>query len=83
MRLVSAIEAEGRFSEMLDAIEMHGETFLVLRNGRPVARVGPAPVAHGALVKETLRAHPRDTGWANELRGLRAALGRESSGRRS
>jgi antitoxin (DNA-binding transcriptional repressor) of toxin-antitoxin stability system len=60
---------------MLDAVEMHGETFIVLRSGRAIARLSPAPVANGVEVKETLRAYPRDTGWAPELRELRSVVG--------
>jgi prevent-host-death family protein len=74
MKRLTATEAARRFSEMLDAVEGHGETFVVVRNGRPVARVGPAPAAHGAAVKDALRAHPRDAGWTDELRALRSAL---------
>jgi prevent-host-death family protein len=74
MKRLTATEAARRFSEMLDAVEESGETFVVVRNGRPVARVGPSPAAHGAAVKDALRAHPRDTGWADELDALRSAL---------
>jgi prevent-host-death family protein len=74
MKRLTATEAARRFSEMLNAVERRGETFVVVRNGRPVARIGPAPVAQGAAVKETLRAHPGDADWADELRTLRAGL---------
>jgi prevent-host-death family protein len=74
MKRLTATDAARRFSEMLDAVEARGETFVVVRNGRPVARVGPAPAAHGSAVKEALRAHPRDADWADELRAQRDAL---------
>ncbi|MGB2875437.1 MAG: type II toxin-antitoxin system prevent-host-death family antitoxin [Gaiellaceae bacterium] len=74
MKRLTATDAARRFSEMLDAVEGRGETFLVVRNGRPVARVGPAPAADGASVKKALRTRPRDPNWADELRTLRAAL---------
>jgi prevent-host-death family protein len=74
MKRLTATEAARRFSEMLDAVESEGETFLVVRNGRAVARVGPAPGAHGAAVKDLLRSAPRDAKWAEELQALRAAL---------
>jgi prevent-host-death family protein len=74
MRLLSATEAARRFSEMLNAVERRGETFVVVRNGRPVARIGPAPAAHGAAVKSALRSHRRDPEWASELDELRKAL---------
>ena len=74
MKRLTATDAARRFSEMLDAVEGRGETFVVVRNGRPVAQVGPAAAADGAAVKAALRANPRDPKWANELRELRAGL---------
>ncbi|TMM26720.1 MAG: type II toxin-antitoxin system Phd/YefM family antitoxin [Actinobacteria bacterium] len=77
MKRLTATDAARRFSEMLDAVERQGETFVVVRNGRPVAHVGPASKAQGAAVKSVLRANPRDPKWADELRELRAGLGVE------
>jgi prevent-host-death family protein len=74
MRRLTATEAARRFSELLDAVEDGGETFLVLRHGRTVARIGPATGARGAAAKELLRGRPRDRAWARELRELRADL---------
>jgi prevent-host-death family protein len=74
MQRLSATDAARRFSELLNAVELRGETFLVVRNGRPVARVGPVPAAHGAAVKSALRSHRRDAAWAGELETLRDAL---------
>jgi prevent-host-death family protein len=74
VRKLTATEAARRFSELLDAVEDGGETFLVLRHGRTVARIGPATGARGATVKELLHGRPRDRAWARELRELRADL---------
>jgi antitoxin (DNA-binding transcriptional repressor) of toxin-antitoxin stability system len=74
VRRLTATEAARRFSELLDAVEDHGETFLVQRHGRTVARIGPTTGARGAAVKELLRGRPRDRAWADELRELRADL---------
>jgi prevent-host-death family protein len=74
MRSVSATEAARRFSELLDAVERRGETFLVVRRGRAVARIEPARAANGKLVKGLLRSNPPDRRWASELHELRAAL---------
>ena len=74
MRSLTATEAARRFSELLDAVERRGETFLVVRRGRAVARIGPARAANGKTVKELLRSNPPDTEWASELRELRSAL---------
>jgi prevent-host-death family protein len=71
---VTATEAARRFSELLDAVESRGETFVVVRRGRPVARIGPAIAANGKTVKAILRANQPEDEWASELRALRAAL---------
>ena len=74
MRSLSATDAARRFSELLDAVERRGETFLVVRRGRAVARIGPARAANGKAVKELLRRNPPDRQWAADLRDLRASL---------
>ncbi len=74
MRSLSATEAARRFSELLDAVEGRGETFLVVRRGRAVARIGPARAANGKTIKEIFRSNPPDRAWASELHELRAAL---------
>ncbi len=74
MRRLTATEAARRFSELLDAVERRGETFIVARHGRAVAQIGPAAVADGKTVKAILRTNPPDPEWASELRALRAAL---------
>ena len=74
MRRLTATEAVRRFSELLDAVESRGETFVVLRHGRAVARIAPAAAADGRAVKKLLRERSPDDGWASELRELRAAL---------
>ena len=74
MRRLSATDAARRFSELLDAVERRGETFLVVRRGHAVARIEPARAANGKHVKELLRASPPDRRWASELGELRAAL---------
>jgi antitoxin (DNA-binding transcriptional repressor) of toxin-antitoxin stability system len=71
---LTATEAARGFFEILNAVERRGETFVVARDGRPVALVGPVRAGQGAAVKNALRAHPRDAGWADELRALRAGL---------
>lgn len=74
MEDLSATEAARHFSELLDAIEHRGETFVISRRGRPVARIGPTAAAIGRTVKEILRTQPPDTSWAAELVDLRAQL---------
>jgi prevent-host-death family protein len=74
VRRLTATDAARRFSELLDAVERRGESFLVVRHGTPVARIEPAGAANGKRVKEILRANPPDRRWTSELGDLRAAL---------
>jgi prevent-host-death family protein len=74
MRRVTATEAARKFADVLDAVESRGETFIVVRHGRAVARIGPAGGGRGAVVKEILRAAPRDPAWVEDLGRMRAAL---------
>jgi prevent-host-death family protein len=71
---LSATEAARRFSDLLDAVDTRGESFVIVRRGRPVARIEPARAANGKHVKEMLRANAADPTWASELRELRAAV---------
>jgi prevent-host-death family protein len=74
MKNVSATEAARNFADVLDAVESRGETFVVVRRGRAVARIGPAGAGRGAAVKELLRAAPDDPAWVGEVERIRAAL---------
>jgi prevent-host-death family protein len=74
MRRLTATDAARRFSDVLDAVERRGESFVVVRRGRAVARIEPAGAANGKKVKEILRSGPSDGRWASELEELRAAL---------
>jgi len=71
---ISATEAARRFSEILDAVEHRGESFVIVRRGRPVARMGPATKASGESIKEILNRHAPDRGWEKELREVRAVV---------
>jgi len=74
MENVSATDAAHRFSELLDAVEWRGATFLIARRGRTVARLGPAAVANGSELKLLLRGARPDPDWPNDLDELRASL---------
>jgi len=74
MRQLSATDAARRFSEVLDQVERSGETFTVLRRGRAVARISPAPAATGAALLDIVRRHPPDVDWAADLRSIREGL---------
>lgn len=43
MRRITATEASRSFSRVLDQAEHGGESFIIERNGRPVAELRPAP----------------------------------------
>jgi prevent-host-death family protein len=71
---LTATEVARNFADVLDAVESRGETFVVVRRGRPVARIAPETAGRGARVKELLRSAPRDAGWADDLARLRESL---------
>lgn len=71
---LSATEAARRFSDLLDAVEHRGESFVISRQGRPVAVVGPATPRSGKELKRFLNQHPPDEAWASDLQELRAVL---------
>jgi prevent-host-death family protein len=75
VKQLSATDAARQFSDVLDSVERSGESFVVVRHGRAVARIGPAVAGTGRALKEALREHPPDPGWAAELRELREEVG--------
>lgn len=74
MRTISATEAARQFSALLTSVEKDGETFVVTRAGRVVARILPVTGGSGATVKALLRRHRVDNTWAEELAGMRRAV---------
>jgi prevent-host-death family protein len=74
MKTVNATEAARNFSEMLDGVEHRGQTYVVTRGGKPVARITPVPTANGRRVKRLLRDHQLDADWPAEVAALRAEL---------
>ena len=74
MKRVTATEAARNFADVLDAVESRGETFVVVRRGRAVARIGPAGAGRGAAVKKLLRSAPHDAAWVDDIERMRAAL---------
>ncbi len=72
---MSATDASRGFSDLLDAVEHEGASFRIVRHGRTVAMVVPAPPASGADVNDLLSRHRPDPGWAAELADLRALVG--------
>jgi prevent-host-death family protein len=57
MRQIQSSEAKAKFSELLDAVEA-GETIVISRHGKPVARIVPddgAQATQGRRAVEALR----------------------------
>jgi prevent-host-death family protein len=48
MRKISVSDARTHFYRLLDDVE-RGETILITRNGRVIARIGPEPSGESAL----------------------------------
>lgn len=71
---MTATEAARGFSALLTAVETGGETFLVTRGGRVIARIEPAAGTSGAAVKALLRHYPKDPSWSRELSDVRGLL---------
>jgi prevent-host-death family protein len=72
---ISATDASKRFADMLDAVEHRGETFTVVRRGRPIATIAPASHTTLAELREFLRAHPPDDAWQADLADVRRFVG--------
>ena len=75
MKQLTATDAARGFSDLLDAVEDRGDSFLVTRRGRPVATIVPATGGTGRALKDALRAHRPDAGWSKDLRELRDTVG--------
>lgn len=57
---ITATDASKRFAAMLDAVEHDGESFTIVRRGRPVAHVSPVQGGTVGELRRTLRDHPLD-----------------------
>jgi prevent-host-death family protein len=55
MKHMQSSEAKARFSELLDQVEQ-GETIVITRHGKPVARIVPDKSGRNADVKATIEA---------------------------
>jgi prevent-host-death family protein len=71
---VSATEASRNFARLLDEVEHRGESYTIVRRGRPVAHLEPVGSASGARAKDLLRHHRIDRAWAGEVAALRSEL---------
>ena len=74
---ISATDASRRFADLLDGVEHRGEQYRIIRRGRVVAELGPAPSLDGAGLKALLARTPPDRSWAEDLSEVRALLATE------
>ena len=74
MREITATDAARGFSALLTAVEQEGETYVVTRGGRVVARIEPAGGTSGAAVKALLGHFRPDAGWVTDLDRVRDLL---------
>ncbi|HLF61444.1 MAG TPA: type II toxin-antitoxin system prevent-host-death family antitoxin [Acidimicrobiia bacterium] len=68
---ITATEAARRFSDVLDSVEHGNERYTIVRRGKAVAHLEPISKGRGSVVKQILRRHRPDSGWAEELSHLR------------
>ena len=55
MRSIGTYELKAHLSEVLDAVE-HGQTVIVTRHGKPIARILPSDTAEREHVSEAVQA---------------------------
>jgi prevent-host-death family protein len=71
---ISATDAARNFADLLDAIEHRGETFTVVRRGKPIAHLEPVKAGRGADVVALLERHRIDQTWRDDLTAVRRLL---------
>jgi prevent-host-death family protein len=70
---MTATQAARNFAGLLDAVE-HGEAVVITRDGVPVGRFVPERRTAADRLKDVLREHPADRGFADDLESARADL---------
>lgn len=68
MERITATEAARNFSKILDRAKHRGETFVVERNGEPVAEIRPA-AKRGTVADliDVLKQPPPDPDWERDM----------------
>jgi len=72
---ISTTEAARHLGDVLARVKHTGETFLLTRSDKPVARLVPAGLgrrATGAAIMEALKTLPRDPDFAADLERVNA-----------
>ena len=74
--VISATELARRVGDVLARIRYRGESFVVERNGTPVARIGPVPGSAPGTLREALAAWRgvalRDPSFADDIARVNA-----------
>ncbi len=70
VREISSTEAARNFSGILDAVEHDSEEFVIVRRGKPIARLSHAAEANGAAVLALLAECPLDVDWIDDIRSV-------------
>ncbi len=80
MKQVQASDAKARLAELLDDVE-RGETIVITRHGKPVARLVPDEAARRARFDEIV-AHMREIRARNKPATLEEIIAWKNEGRR-
>jgi antitoxin (DNA-binding transcriptional repressor) of toxin-antitoxin stability system len=77
IKTISATDAVRTFSELLNAIKYKGESYTILRGGKPAATIGPAEKSTGertlrelALILKALPSLKDDDTFASNLESI-------------
>jgi antitoxin (DNA-binding transcriptional repressor) of toxin-antitoxin stability system len=74
---ITATELARRLGDILGRIRFRGDSFVVERNGEPVARIGPVPTGGAGSLAEVFRAWveagPGDPSFADDLERVERA----------
>jgi antitoxin (DNA-binding transcriptional repressor) of toxin-antitoxin stability system len=74
---ISATELVRRLGDVLGRIRYRGESFVVERNGTPIARLSPIPAGGPGTLREALEAwragREPDASYAEDLEAVRAS----------
>jgi prevent-host-death family protein len=73
MRTMTATQAARNFAGLLDAVE-HGEVIVITRDGLTVGRFVPERRTAADRLKDALRDHAPDPGFADDVEAARADL---------
>ena len=61
-------------SDVLDAVETEGETFVVVRRGREIAKLSPSHVANGQAVIDLFKRRPEMGDFLEDIKAVRELL---------